>query len=423
MLFRSLALQLQRRAHGIGERLQQSHDDTVAIMESGLAVSLRAARDWGHWDDAYRYMRGENPGYPVNNLGTAALFDGGAVMVLLERDGQARLAFTSPAFRNVSYGGLIRCLQANRQRLTRVSSTMRLACRIDDGSLYLGAATSVSNNDGSAPAAGTIGMFDPLLKPDYAPRILERMRTLRQELVLVAAGDRSARVITPPIHGDTDRLLALRRPPIAALLGRSLLEDLPVLLAIGAVATALRALQMLDRRARARAERLMERRANQRIRQACQALDQLVQPLDAGSALATTTPPPETSSAEGGSRTGTAALQPATQRRLEHTTARLQAMVRHTRSLALHDALTGLPNRRHFLADLEERFRQAQGTEPALAILFIDVDRFKSINDLYGHAAGDTVLSLVSRRLRHLLGPCDLLARFGGDEQIGRAHV
>ena len=120
-----LALQLQRRAHGIGERLQQSHDDTVAIMESGLAVSLRAARDWGHWDDAYRYMRGDNPGYPVNNLGTAALFDGGAVMVLLEGDGQARLAFTSPAFRNVSYGGLIRCLQANRQRLTRVSSTMR----------------------------------------------------------------------------------------------------------------------------------------------------------------------------------------------------------------------------------------------------------------------------------------------------------
>ncbi|WP_319826373.1 diguanylate cyclase domain-containing protein [Thalassovita sp.] len=79
---------------------------------------------------------------------------------------------------------------------------------------------------------------------------------------------------------------------------------------------------------------------------------------------------------------------------------------------ALIDPLTGLHNRRHALPELA---RMVDEGGP-LAVMLADLDHFKRLNDSYGHAAGDTVLAEVSRRLRHALRPGDLLARFGGEE-------
>jgi diguanylate cyclase (GGDEF)-like protein len=84
-------------------------------------------------------------------------------------------------------------------------------------------------------------------------------------------------------------------------------------------------------------------------------------------------------------------------------------------SVARHDALTGLANRRLFRESLETRLRAASGV-PALAVLQIDLDRFKPVNDVHGHAAGDAVLCVVADRLRELLPPNGLVARLGGDE-------
>ncbi len=85
-----------------------------------------------------------------------------------------------------------------------------------------------------------------------------------------------------------------------------------------------------------------------------------------------------------------------------------------------HDALTGLPNRGHF----ERRLRAALTARRPLAVLFIDLDRFKAINDSLGHEEGDTLLRQVTRRLSRGLGPDQLLARLGGDEFIVLAeHV
>jgi len=78
---------------------QQSRDDTLAIMEADLSVMKRATGDWGHWDDADRSMRGQNPDDQRNNLESAALFDGGAVMVMLDNSGAPRLTFADPALR------------------------------------------------------------------------------------------------------------------------------------------------------------------------------------------------------------------------------------------------------------------------------------------------------------------------------------
>ena len=90
----------------------------------------------------------------------------------------------------------------------------------------------------------------------------------------------------------------------------------------------------------------------------------------------------------------------------------LQARLAHG---ALHDELTGLPNRRYLLARLEEAFAPA-GARAAL--LFVDLDRFKLINDSLGHEAGDSLLQEVAIRFRAALRPADVVARVGGDEFV-----
>ncbi len=83
---------------------------------------------------------------------------------------------------------------------------------------------------------------------------------------------------------------------------------------------------------------------------------------------------------------------------------------------ALTDPLTGLPNRNLFLDRLDKGLLRSHRDGSAIAVLFVDVDRFKLVNDTLGHAAGDLVLLALSDRLRHAVTRHDTVARFGGDE-------
>ena len=83
---------------------------------------------------------------------------------------------------------------------------------------------------------------------------------------------------------------------------------------------------------------------------------------------------------------------------------------------AHYDTLTGLPNRVLFRDRLEQEMRHASVDKHGMALLFIDLDRFKEVNDLHGHDAGDMLLTLVAERIGAQLRPGDTVARLGGDE-------
>ncbi len=86
--------------------------------------------------------------------------------------------------------------------------------------------------------------------------------------------------------------------------------------------------------------------------------------------------------------------------------------------LAYHDSLTALPNRSSFSLILNPAIARARRDDKNLAVLFIDLDRFKTINDTLGHDAGDTLLREIGNRLRHCVRQADTVARLGGDEFV-----
>lgn len=107
-----------------------------------------------------------------------------------------------------------------------------------------------------------------------------------------------------------------------------------------------------------------------------------------------------------------AVQQDVTQRELAH---------QHDRYLARHDVLTGLPNRAMLREIVQKAIFNASRTKQLVAIMFVDLDGFKPVNDQYGHAVGDQLLTAVAERLRSGVRQSDTVARVGGDEFVALA--
>jgi len=97
---------------------------------------------------------------------------------------------------------------------------------------------------------------------------------------------------------------------------------------------------------------------------------------------------------------------------------RLHGIIAQLMHTAVHDALTGLPNRDFLLERLEHELARDPSDEAEIAVLFVDLDNFKLVNDSLGHDSGDQVLSEMARRIVNCIGPDDIASRFGGDEIV-----
>jgi diguanylate cyclase (GGDEF)-like protein len=102
--------------------------------------------------------------------------------------------------------------------------------------------------------------------------------------------------------------------------------------------------------------------------------------------------------------------------RLQAELTEAQAGERRARHRAAHDPLTALLNRGSFCERLDERLRESTSSAPELALLFLDLDGFKSVNDQHGHGAGDALLRIVAARLSRAVRVDDVVGRLGGDE-------
>jgi diguanylate cyclase (GGDEF)-like protein len=104
--------------------------------------------------------------------------------------------------------------------------------------------------------------------------------------------------------------------------------------------------------------------------------------------------------------------------RLSEVNVQLQAQRDEAEFMATHDALTGLPNRAYLYTRLEQALASAERHDTRVAVAFIDIDNFKSINDTFGHEFGDDLLSQVADAMRGVLRSSDTVARLGGDEFV-----
>ncbi len=104
--------------------------------------------------------------------------------------------------------------------------------------------------------------------------------------------------------------------------------------------------------------------------------------------------------------------------RLEKENKRLHELAKVVAKESKEDALTGLSNRRHFEVELKSWIQDLQKTGKDFAVFYVDLDRFKSVNDTLGHDAGDRLLISVANMLRRLTSEADLIARIGGDEFV-----
>jgi diguanylate cyclase (GGDEF)-like protein len=102
--------------------------------------------------------------------------------------------------------------------------------------------------------------------------------------------------------------------------------------------------------------------------------------------------------------------------KIQEELAGAQEREKRARYLAFHDDLTALPNRRFFRERLGRALTNQGAGPPHLAVIYLDLDDFKALNDTYGHATGDALLNLVAERLAHALRAEDLVSRLGGDE-------
>ncbi len=107
-----------------------------------------------------------------------------------------------------------------------------------------------------------------------------------------------------------------------------------------------------------------------------------------------------------------------TQMRRKHYNDELRANVTQTIELAVTDGLTGLHNRRYLDSHLQKLFDRAVARNRPLSVMIADIDRFKVINDTYGHAGGDDVLQQFAQRLRNNVRGIDLACRYGGEEFV-----
>lgn len=419
-----LAVELRRRELRISDSLENQRREQLELVGAALADIRRTAFDWARWDDSLAYVRGRNPEFVQRDMVQSSLFAAGAVMALFDRPGQPLVTYSSDGIDQPADLPLQLCARANLAALQSLDSAVELFCLGANRQPYLGVLTHVSDNASSVPPSGALVMFEPMVEPlsgtaRSRPRLRQQMKSLAAQMVSLDSPELRPLPAPMRLQGADARPIGLQPQSSLALLLESFRDDLILLLALLTPLLLLRMQLTLAHRRQRLLTLHRERLATDRIRRVCQQLDCLLaQPALLGAEPAQQ--PQENNQPRSLQPTEVeAAGSPlALERRLDAFGRRFQHFLDGAHNLALLDQLTQLPNRRFFLEQLSLEVQRHQREQHPLALLFVDIDRFKEINDSFGHSTGDRALVLVAQRLRRLIGRHDFLARYGGDEFV-----
>ena len=398
-------------------------NQTIALekLEAEFRDAQRIASDWGWWDDSYAFIEGKNPSFPSQNLATSSLFDQGAAMAIYDA-------------------------QAQRRALQVGLAGIRVICSDETNNLYIGFATTIGTSDNSRSTTATLIFLNPLVEPQFGTHLKEELNRIQAQLQpippagVIATGEPLA-ALKPKTFGEDGRLMGVK-PANSQAEQRRELNHLLLLTGGGLIALALRFSWKLAERRQRLLLRKKERWATQRIRRSHRALIEILDfkdPQSLPSADHSPASPPPSSNLifrgmlqeerrhpasprasqpiEGSTTTGS---EPAGRQRVDINLVanRFEQILGTARDLAMHDALTGLANRRYCIEHLEREIDRLKEEQTLLVLLFIDLDKFKSINDTYGHRIGDQALRKAANQLKALCRQGDFLARYGGDEFI-----
>jgi diguanylate cyclase (GGDEF)-like protein len=421
LLLLVVGLEGARRLHEKSQQLEDKQHSGLDLLHWMAEEQRRTALDWSQWDDTFDFAEGSNPEFPTTDMDTTPLLTE-AVMAIWGPAGQL-LAIRGggqqdPAGRRE----LQRCLSdVDGQRRSSGAQHMGILCAGGD-QLYVGALESIRDNTASRRSDASLAFVAPLLNTDSGKPLAASLRTLRSELLLKPeSGGRTstARALSPPLWttgGQKARVL----PP--ATLSNTLPALLPLAgltAASAAIALGLRLQWMLGMRRQLLQARRSDLTQGRRIRRLHREISNLLEQgqsknrSDQVGAFARLLQQQSTERNGLDGPDATNAIGPRPQARLVQ---KVESLLANARGLVLYDILTGLPNRSYFLQQLTWESEQYGSQGIPLALLFINIDRFKRINETYGHNAGDRILQHVARELKRLIQPHDFLARFGGDE-------
>jgi diguanylate cyclase (GGDEF)-like protein len=317
---------------------------------------------------------------------------------------------------------LVRCLDSTaRTRRQLGLAGIRVICSDETNNLYVGFATTIKTSDNSRSTTATLIFLNPLVEPQFGTHLKEELNRIQAQLQpippagVIATGEPLA-ALKPKTFGEDGRLMGVKPANSQAEQRRELNHLLLLLTGGGLIALALRFSWKLAERRQRLLLRKKERWATQRIRRSHRALIEILD-FKAPKSLPSADQSPASPPIEGSTTTGS---EPAGRQRVDINLIanRFEQILGTARDLAMHDALTGLANRRYCIEHLEREIDRLKEEQTLLVLLFIDLDKFQSINDTYGHRIGDQALRKAANQLKALCRQGDFLARYGGDEFI-----
>lgn len=416
LLLATLSLEGLRRAGNSVTQQVQRQNEQLELLSWIASDTNRALRDWAHWDDTYNYVTGKDPDFVRRYMETTGLLDGGAVLAIVDELDQLKDLTGAETKDRPITSPLVRCLTgvAAMQR-RRSDDYLSVICPSSRGPLVGGVAT-ITDNLIRRTTSSRLFYLVPLLQPGAASSLQQGLSTLSHQLVLNSSApgpDRgSQRAVIPTLWSGDEQQLAVRSPDSSTALTRELLALAALAGFSLMIILSLRAQWMLTQRSlrlvRLRHARLSSQRIRRTERELTQLLDQVQIGNDANESMAFARMLKRRVSDPGARRSSS--------QQVERLAERFEEVLQTARSLALLDATTGLPNRSYFLERLNWESERSRNRGVCLALLFINIDKFKQINETYGHSTGDGVLQHVARELEQLIESNDFLARFGGDE-------